>query len=145
MRSIYVARSQGLQKWGEGVGVTKHLYKIALAEDDVDEAIARLNEEAHAGESDWRLVKKAPAGDLDETIMFDRIAVKEKAIDPRYYPKIKNATGVFKVKPANVENYFLVKAALEGHAREDVKIRPAEISTYLIACALADRQAASTG
>jgi hypothetical protein len=136
MATIFVARSQALQKWGASVGLTKHLYKLGIAADSADEAVAALNDSAHAGERDWRLVKKQAVDQADEDAAIERLARKETMVDPAYYPKIKGARGIFKVKLANVENHFLVKRAMAGDEEIAVKITPAEIAAYLMANAL---------
>jgi hypothetical protein len=136
MPILYVARSQALGKWGAGVGVTKHLYKVGVAADTAEAAVKALNDSAHAGETDWKLVKKEKAEAADEAAILERLAQKEKRIDPAIYPKIKGAPGIFKVKPTNVENHILVKQALAGAPTKAVKVTPAEIADYLLYNAL---------
>lgn len=137
MAIIYVAKSKAVQKWGAEVGLTKHLYKVGLAAESAEKAIAALNEAAHAGERDWQLVKEEAVADTpDEAAAIERLGRKERMVDPNLYPKIKGARGIFKVKLANAENYILVKAALAGREVKFVKVTPAAIAGYLFHGAL---------
>ena len=132
MADVYVAASKGLQAWAGDVGLTKHVYKIGLAADGAEAALASLNSSSYAGRSDWKLVRKHPVESLDEAIALKRIAGKEMAVDPTYYPQIKGAAGLFKVKIPNVENYILVRQALAGEQPKHLRIKPADIADYLI-------------
>ncbi len=136
MAIIYVAKSQSLAKWGADVGLTKHLYKVGLAEGTAEAALKALNEARHAGESDWRLVMKQKSEATDESPLFERLGRKEKMVDPAFYPKLKGACGIFKVRLTNVENHLLVKRALAGSGEKAVKVKPADIGAYLISNAL---------
>jgi hypothetical protein len=60
MGTIYVARSVALGKWGNDVGLSKHLYKIGYTEAPVKNAL----EEGWAGERDWAIVAKQEAEGL---------------------------------------------------------------------------------
>ena len=131
MAVIYVARSSGASKWGASVGLTKHIYKVGVAEDSAEAAVKALNESAHAGETDWKLIKKEEA-ETDEATAIEHLAQREKMVDPVFYPKIKGARGIFKVKPVNVENHFFVKQALAEQATRDIKIKHPEFAEYLI-------------
>ena len=135
MSVIYVARSANASKWGASVGVTKHIYKVGVTDGTAEAAVKALNESAHAGESDWKLIKKQEA-DISEDAMLERLGQKEKMIDPTLYPKIKGAKGIFKVKPVNVENHFFVKQALADLETKDIKIKHPEFADYLIHNAL---------
>ena len=135
MTVIFVARSANASKWGASVGLTKHIYKVGVTEGTAEAAVKALNDSAHAGESDWKLVKKEEA-DTDEAAMLARLGQKEKMVDPTLYPKIKGATGIFKVKPVNVENHFFVKQALADMETKDIKIKHPEFADYLIHNAL---------
>jgi hypothetical protein len=129
MGAIYVAHSTKLGKWAFDVGLSKHIYKIGYTEEPVKELVAR----GWAGEDDWQLVKAAEAEGLDEARMIERAARREKPVDPKYYPRIRDTTGLFKVDPAHVENHQLVARALAGEAeRVVVKLRPADFAAYLI-------------
>jgi hypothetical protein len=131
MSVVYVARSKGLQKWSADVGLTKHVYKVGVAE-DAAAAIQALNDGAHAGESDWRLVKKQRVDGLDEDTAIARLAAKEKMVDPAYYPKIKGARGLFKVKVAEIARSMLVQQAVAGGEMSHVKVKPADLADHLI-------------
>jgi hypothetical protein len=136
MPIVYVARSPTLQKWGGEVGVTKHLFKIGVA-DDAEAAVKALNDSGCAGASDWKLlVKEATEVEVDEDKAIERLAVREKMVDPNLYPRLKGERGVVKVKPANVENHLMVKKALAGDDDIAIKVTPAVIGAYLIANAL---------
>lgn len=132
MGTIYVARSKSLGEWGSDVGLGKHLYKVGLADAAGKEAVEELNADGHGGQSDWVLVKDEDAGTLDEATLMERLGGREKLVDPKYYPRIRGALGIFKVKPENVENHILVKQALAGQEPKLGAIKPADIATYLI-------------
>ncbi|MFO0995237.1 MAG: hypothetical protein U1F33_01040 [Alphaproteobacteria bacterium] len=136
MAVIYVASSKALAEWGGDVGLTKHLYKVGIAEDGAEAAIAALNEARHAGVDDWRLLKQEEADGVDEREMWERLGRKEKPVDPLYYPKIQGAEGIFKVKITNVENHWVVKHALESSEVLAKKMKPADVAAYLISNAL---------
>ncbi len=109
----YVARSQGLSKWGGEVGLTKHIFKVGLAKDSPDSAIKALNAATHAGQADWKLIAKEQIDDLAESDIIARIATKEKMVDPNYYPRLQGAKGIFKVKIENAEAHMLMKRAMD--------------------------------
>lgn len=129
MAAIYVARSVKLGKWASDVGLSKHVYKFGCTDDDVKALVAQ----GWAGEEDWQLVKSVAADSGDETQLIERIGRREKPIDPRYYPRIRDTAGLFKVDPAHVENHILVARALAGEAeRTALKLKPADFAAYLI-------------
>lgn len=129
MGVIYVARSAKLGKWASDVGLSKHVYKFGYTDENVKELIAA----GWAGETDWVLVKQEKVDDLDEAQLIAMLARKAAMIDPRYYPKIKNTPGIFKVDPVHVENHFVMTRALAGDAeRVELKLKPADFATYLI-------------
>ena len=103
MASIFVARSKSLSDWGASVGISKNLFMVGIADTDGKDAVAAINQEAYGGVSDWRLVKADDAGDLSEAEALERLATREKTVDPKYYPRIKGANGIFRVKLDNVE------------------------------------------
>jgi len=133
MRTIYVARSSKLGKWASDVGLSKHVYKVGVTDEPVKPLIAT----GWAGETDWTLVKQQPVDGLAEVEAIERLARKERLIDPNLYPKLKGALGVFKVLPAHVENHILVRRALAGDAeRIELKLKPADFAEYLIGNAI---------
>lgn len=136
MSEIYVAFSKALAEWGGDVGLTKHLYLVAVAEDGVDAAIEALTQDRTAGVDDWKLIKKAPAKGTDESRAIEQLARKERVVDPGYYPRLKGARGIFKVKLRNVEHSRLVKQALAAEQEKVPKLKPTDIAQYLIENAL---------
>lgn len=142
MPVVYVAKSKGLEKWGADHGLTKHVYKLGVAEDSAEAAVERLNAAAAAGHSDWKLVKEkevdaAQGAVAVEAEVLERLGRKTKAVDPAYYPGIKGARGIFKVKPVDIERSVLVGQAVAGEEMKPVKINAASIADYLIKNALA--------
>ena len=132
MTVLYVATSKNLAGWAADVGLTKHVYKLGIAEGSADDAINALNDEDFAGASDWRLLKQEEVDGVEEAEAVERLARKEKMIDPNYYPKIRGAIGIFKVKIGNVTNHLLVKRALAGGEQKLDKVKTADIAAYLI-------------
>jgi hypothetical protein len=137
MPFVYVARSKGLEKWGADHGLTKHVYKVGVAPGSAEAEIERLNCEAVAGQSDWKLVQKKEIEAADEEAVIARLAQKQRAVDPAYYPGVKGTRGIFKVKPVDVERSALVGQALTGEEMKPVKVNAASIADYLIKNALA--------
>ncbi|HYC02768.1 MAG TPA: hypothetical protein VED40_05710 [Azospirillaceae bacterium] len=132
MAKIYVARSAKLSDWASDVGLSKHIFKVGVAEDPKAE-IAK----GWAGETDWTLVKAQEAGEVTEEQALERLARKDKLVDPTYYPRIKGAAGIFKVPPNSVQNHIVLTRALAGEGESlDVKIKTADFAQYLIANAL---------
>jgi hypothetical protein len=126
---IYVARSVGFSKWASEVGLSKHVFKIGCTDQPVKPLVAA----GWAGETDWQLVKAEDAADLNEDDVFQRIARGEKPIDPKYYPRIRDTPGLFKVDPAHVERHILVSRALAGETERGVlKLKPVDFAAYLI-------------
>jgi hypothetical protein len=136
MPTIYVAKSDTLQAWASDVGLTLHVYKLGVAEGDAAAAVEALNAEGHAGRSDWQLLAEDAVDSLDEAAVIARAKRKETLVDPLYYPQIKRAPGIFKVKFNNAENHFIVREALEGQQIKRFKIAPTQIGTYLIRMAI---------
>lgn len=132
MAVIYAAFSKTLAEWGAEVGLTKHIYKLGVTESSAAAAVDTLNSSQHAGVGDWKLLAKQEVEDADEAALVDRLARKEKLVDPSFYPRIQGAPGIFKVKPANVENHLLVKIALQGRETAGIKVKPADVGAYLI-------------
>ncbi len=135
MGTIFVARSKALGDWGYDVGLSKHLYKVGYTDGAVKDTIAA----GWCGVTDWIIVKKQDGVDgVTEDDIVERLAKKQKMIDPKLYPRIKDAKGIFKIVPGQVENHLLVTRALAGNPEiRDLKIKPADIAAYLIANSLA--------
>jgi hypothetical protein len=133
MPVLYVARSAKLARWAFDVGFGKHIYKLGVCEDD-PKALAAAG---WAGESDWKIVRRDEVEGLSETEAHQRIARKEKMIDPNLYPKLKGVAGVFRIAADHVENHIIVSRALAGDSdRRDMKLTPADLAAYLVHNAL---------
>lgn len=129
MAVLYVARSARLARWASDVGFGKHVYKVGVTEED-PKALAAAG---WAGESDWKIVRRDEVEGLSQADAFDRLGRKEKLIDPRFYPKLKGAEGVFRVSPEHVENHIIVARALAGDSdRVELKLKPADFAVYLV-------------
>jgi hypothetical protein len=133
MSVIFVARSARLARWASDVGLGKHVFKIGVAEGDPKPlAVA-----GWAGETDWTILRRRPVDDLTEEEAILRLARNEKMVDPKLYPKLKGAVGVFRLTQARVENHIIVTRALAGDSdRADVKLKPTDFADYLIHNAL---------
>ena len=128
MPSIYVARSVKTGKWASDVGLGKHVYKVGVTDDPKAVAAA-----GWAGETDWSVVKSEPVDGLTEDEAIDRLAAKERMIDPNLYPKLKGARGVYRLTPTKVENHIVVSRALAGESElKELKLKPADFAAYLI-------------
>ncbi len=132
MATVYVATSKGLASWGSDVGLTKYIYKVGVTGETAEAAVKDLNDAGYAGQTDWKLARKLDGIDTDEATIVERVAAKEKAVDPAYYPRIKHTTGIFKLKIANVESQLLVQQALKGEDPHLVKVKSADIASYLL-------------
>ena len=133
MGVIYVARSAKFSKWASDVGLGKQVFKVGVFDGDSKSVI----EKGWASESDWTLVKKREIEALSEEEALTRLARKEKAIDPVYYPRLRGATGIFKVSPEHVENHILLGRVMAGESeRIELKLKPADFAEYLIQNAL---------
>jgi hypothetical protein len=129
MAILYVARSARLARWASDVGFGKHVYKVGITEDDPKTLAAA----GWAGESDWKIVRRDEVEGLTEADLLDRLARKEKPIDPKLYPKLKGVEGVFRLSPEHVENHIIVARALSGIGdRIEVKLKPADFAAYLV-------------
>jgi hypothetical protein len=133
MGVIYVARSAKFGKWANDVGLSKHVYKVGLAEGDPKSIVAQ----GWGSETDWVILKKQEVEGLSEEAVIERLARREKMVDPAYYPRLKGATGVFKVLPEHVENHIIVSRTMAGEFdRAEVKLKPLDFADYLIHNAL---------
>ncbi|CAO3374449.1 hypothetical protein [Azospirillum argentinense] len=135
MAVVYVARSAALTKWASDVGQGKHIFKLGVAADK-DAAKAAIDA-GWAGEGDWRPIHSQEVADLEEEAVIERLMRKEKVIDPTYYPKLKGASGVFRITLTNVQNSLLVAKAMSAdEPLTDVKVKPKDIADYMIRNAL---------
>jgi len=133
MAILYVARSPKLCRWASDVGLGKNLYKVGVAEDDPKPLAAS----GWAGESDWIITRKQAVEGLSEEEALAKLERKEKVVEPRLYPKLKGAAGVFRLTPARIENHIIVTRALAGESdRVEIKLRPTDFADYLIHQAL---------
>lgn len=132
MPVVYAARSLGLQKWGAEVGLGKHVYKVGVGEGKAAEVEAALNAANVAGQADWKILKLEKVEAADEGEILDRLGKREKAVDPNFYPRLRGAAGVFKVKLENVGNQILVQQAFGTGSLRIEKLKPADIGAYLI-------------
>jgi hypothetical protein len=133
MGVIYVARSVKFGKWASDVGLSKHVFKIGVSEDDPKPIV----EQGWGGETDWTILRKREAEGVSEEEVIQRLQRKEKMIDPAYYPRLRGVTGFFKVLPERVENHIIVTRSLAGqNDRIEVKLKPADFADYLIHNAL---------
>ncbi|HVO16152.1 MAG TPA: hypothetical protein VMV26_13110 [Alphaproteobacteria bacterium] len=141
MTIIYVAVSKETQRWASDVGLTKHVYKLGFAEGAdkkaAEAAIAALNASNHAGAADWKLIKFQPVESVDEDAAYQRLAKRARMADPGYYPHLKGARGVFKIKPADVEAQMLVRRAMNDPDAKPAKSKALDVAEFLIRNALA--------
>jgi hypothetical protein len=129
MPVLFVARSVKLGRWGSDVGLGKHVYKVGVTDEDPKTLAAT----GWAGENDWKIVRTRDVEGLSEDEALQRLARKERMIDPNLYPKLKGAAGVFRLRAEQVENHILVSRALAGDSdRVDLKLKPVDFADYLI-------------
>jgi len=134
MATLYVARSGTFSRWASDVGLGKRVFKVGCSEGAPEPLVA----EGWGGEKDWSVVKKYVGDeDLDEAGILVRLQRKEKMIDPMFYPRLRGATGIFKVAEAHVESHILVAATLAGgELPKMLKLKPRDFAEYLIHTAL---------
>lgn len=129
MPVLFVARSARLARWASDVGFGRHVYKVGVSEDDPKAHAAA----GWAGETDWKIVRREEVAELSEDEALARLGRREKSIDPKLYPKLKGAAGIFRVSPEHVENHIIVGRALAGDSdRVDLKLTPADFAAYLV-------------
>jgi hypothetical protein len=112
MGILYVARSAKLCRWASDVGLGKHVYKVGVTEGDPRGLAAA----GWAGETDWTITRKQSVEDLSEEEALERLARKEKLIEPNLYPKLKEAAGVFRLTPSRVESNRFRRLSDPQHA-----------------------------
>lgn len=133
MGTIFVARSASLSDWASDVGLSKHVFKLGVADEDLKSLIAA----GWAGFPNWTLLKQAPADDITDEAAIEKLAAKVKMIDPGLYPKIKGVRGIFKVTQAQVENHIVVTKALQGSTELLApKLKPIDYAAFMIHNAL---------
>jgi hypothetical protein len=133
MSVIFVARSAKLARWASDVGLGKLVFKIGVADGDPKPRAAA----GWAGETDWVILRRRLIEDVAEDEVIERLGRREKMIDPKLYPKLKGAVGVFRLTQAQVENQIIVTRALAGDSdRAEIKLKPADFADYLIDNAL---------
>src|SRR6185437_14560806 len=117
---IFVARSAKFGKWASDVGLSKNVFKVGYREEDPKAVI----EQGWGGETDWTLLRQRDAENTSEEQILQRLARKEKLVDPNYYPRLRGATGIFKVSPEHVENHILVARVMGGGSdRLELKVK----------------------
>jgi hypothetical protein len=134
MPVIFVAHSKQVAQWGADVGLGKNLFLVGV-EPDLEAAQESLAAKP-CGADDWQIVKKDECAAADAAAIHDKLAGKEKRVDPTLYPRLRGFAGLFKVKLENVENHLLVKKALEGMEVAAIKVKPADVALYLLHNAL---------
>ena len=128
MGTLFVASSKALQDWASDVGLGKNVYKVGWIEDGPAEAAVA----GCAGQSDWKVLKTAEA-DGPEDALLEKLARKEKLVDPTYYPRLKGATGIVRANMVAVENSMLVAIALDNREPpKGFKVKPVDVAQHLI-------------
>jgi hypothetical protein len=120
--------------WGSDVGLGKNLFLVGLADDEAEMAADLASQPCGAG--DWLVVAKEDCVTADLDSLLNRLAIKEKQVDPTLYPRLRGRKGLFKVKLEHVENHILVKKALDGFEPRALKLKPLDYASYLIHNAL---------
>ena len=131
MPTIFVASSATMQEWGSDAGISKHLYRVGLTEDDVKAAVDDMNAESYAGQKDWVLAGSATV-DMEADGFLARLADRQKLVDPLYYPKIKGAKDIVRIDQRKVEANIVIKRTMEGRDSKVPKLKPKDIAEYII-------------
>jgi hypothetical protein len=134
MPIVFIAHSKQVAAWGADVGLGKNIFLLSAADDA--EAAAAFLAGKPCGAEDWTLVKKEEVEAAEAEALQDKLAGKEKRVDPNLYPRLRGFTGLFKVKLENVENHLMVKKALAGDDTSAIKVKNADIAAYLLHNAL---------
>jgi hypothetical protein len=138
MPSVYVAMSETMQEWGSDAGISKHLYKIGVADEAPEEAVKELNETGYGGQKDWVLLGARDAGSIDQAALMARLGQRMKVIDPLYYPKIKGAKDIVRLEQRKVEANLVIKRTMEGRDSKVPKLKPKDMATFILDAALGD-------
>ncbi len=129
MSVLYVARSAALAEWASDVGLSKHVFKVGCTDEPLEPLIAA----GWGGATDWTVVKKQQVEGVDEAQILARLQRKEKMVDPAYYPRLRGATGIFKVAPDHVENHIFIAKSMANEALpKGLKLKPIDFADYLI-------------
>jgi hypothetical protein len=133
MGTLYVARSAKFSDWASDVGLSKNVFKLGYTEEPIEDLVKA----GWGGADDWTILGKKDADGLDEAELVAKMARREKMIDPNYYPRLKGATGIFKVSPEKVENSILVAKSMADETIAKLpKLKPTDFADYLIQNAL---------
>ena len=132
MPSVYIAMSPTMQEWGSDAGISKHLYKAGVTDDDPKAAVDALNAEGYAGQKDWQLAGDKAVDTIDEEGFVARLAERQKTVDPLYYPKLKGARDIVKLEQRKVEANFVIKQTMEGGASKVPKLKPQHMADFII-------------
>ena len=136
MPTIFVASSATMQEWGNDAGISKHLYRVGLTDDDVKAAVDEMNAEGYAGQKDWVLAGSRAVEGVDPDGWLARLADRQKVVDPLYYPKIKGAKDIVRVDQRKVEANIVIKQTMEGRSSKVPKLKPADIADYIVSSVL---------
>ncbi|SNS49008.1 MULTISPECIES: hypothetical protein [unclassified Azospirillum] len=132
MAALYVARSANICQWASDVGLGKNIFKVGVCDGDPAALLAK----GMAGETDWKLLKQVET-DLDESAVLERLAKRQKQVDPTYYPRIKGELGLYKLTDNDVQRHIVLARALEGESeRAPIRLKPVDYANYLISNAL---------
>ena len=132
MPTIFVASSPAMQEWGSDAGISKHLYRVGLTDDDVKAAVDEMNAETYAGQKDWVLTGSGAVESMDADGLLKRLAERQKVVDPLYYPKIKGAKDIVRIDQRKVEANIVIKRTMEGRDSKVPKLKPKDIAEYII-------------
>lgn len=134
MPYCYVAKSKSLQDWGHSVGISKHLYKVGVTSNDVKNTVSKMNFENFSGRNDWKIIMHDSIEEIEESLIFEKLKKSLNLIDPAYYPQIKEAKGIFKIKLQSVEDSLLLSIALqdEENSNKGIKIGAKQIAKYIL-------------
>lgn len=136
MSTIFVASSATMQEWGNDAGISKHLYRVGLTDDDVKAAVDEMNAEGYAGQKDWVLAGSRAVEGVDPAGWLARLADRQKVVDPLYYPKIKGAKDIVRIDQRKVEANIVIKQTMEGRSSKVPKLKPADIADYIVSSVL---------
>lgn len=138
MPSVYVAMSETMQAWGHDSGISRHLYRIGTADGAAEEAVAALNADGYAGQTDWVLVGARETDTFDADALIARVGERMKLIDPLYYPRIKGAKDIVRVDQRKVEANIVIKRTMEGRDSKVPKIKPKDMAAFILDAALGE-------